>query len=400
MRSTDVLALAAESLRLHRLRTLLTLTAVAVGAVAVLILTSLGEGAKRYVVAQFAALGSNGIAAMPGRTETTGIAPAFGGTRDLTLEDAEDIRRRVPTATDVVPFSLGAARVEWEQRHRDIYVVGVTAGYAPMLDLRVARGRFLPGGDPRRGEPVAVLGPKVARELFGAENPLGQNIRIAGGRFRVVGVLEEKGTALGIDFDDLILVPVSSGLRLFNQSGLNRILIQSRSEESIPATVEQARAVLAERHRAEDFTLITQDAMLRSFRSIIQAITLALAAIAAVSLAVAGIGIMNVMLVSVSERVSEVGLLKALGGTPAQITWLFLAEALLLSGSGALAGILLGAAVLRGASGLWPAVDLSPSAVWVAVIFAFALVNGAVFGLMPARRASRLQAAEALRGKR
>ena len=400
MRTTDVIAMSAESLRLHRLRTLLTVTAVGVGATAVLLLTSLGEGAKRYVVDQFAAFGTNIIAVVPGKTETSGMSAGLGGTRNLTIEDGEDVRRRIPSVSEVVPFSMGAAPAEREQRHRDIYVIGVTTPYAQMLDLKVAQGQFLPPGDPRRGEAVVVLGPKVARELFGTENPVGQTMRLYESRFRVLGVLEPKGMSLGVDFDEIVLVPVATGLRLFNQSSLNRLLVQPRAGVSIPTVERQVRAVLADRHRGEDFTLITQDAMLRSFNSIIEAITLALAAIAAVSLAVAGIGIMNVMLVSVSERVPEVGLLKALGGTRVQITWLFLAEALLLSGSGAVAGILLGAALLRVASGIWPAVDLTPNPIWVAVILAFALLNGAVFGLMPARRAARLQAAEALRGKR
>jgi putative ABC transport system permease protein len=177
-------------------------------------------------------------------------------------------------------------------------------------------------------------------------------------------------------------------------------MVQAPDEASVPTTLREVRAILVERHRVEDFTLVTQDAMLRSFRSIINALTLALAAIAAISLAVAGIGIMNVMLVSVSERVPEVGLLKALGGRGNQILSLFLAEALLLSGAGAVCGLVLGTILLRGASGIWPDLRLRPSPVWAAAIVIFALGAGALFGMIPARRASRLPAAEALRGRR
>jgi putative ABC transport system permease protein len=394
--------MAVESLRLHRLRVGLSLLAVGIGATAVILLTSLGEGAKRYVVDQFASLGTNLVVVLPGRTETTGMGPAsFGGaTRDLTLDDVEAIRRRATAVRDVAPFSLGSAEAEYEERTRSVYVVGTTSNFARLRDLDVAQGTFLPGGDPRRGEPVVVLGSALKRELFRNEGAVGEYVRLAQARFRVVGVLAPKGQSLGVDFDEIALVPVASGMRLFDQSGLYRVMVQADDESSIPAVVRQVTDVLRDRHRAEDFTVVTQDAMLGSFRSIIQALTLALAAIAAISLAVAGIGIMNVMLVSVSERVHEVGLLKALGGRRREIASLFLVEAVLLSGSGAVVGLAAGAVILRVAAGIWPFLPLAPSAAWVAIVLGFSLVTGAVFGLIPARRASRLPAAESLRGTR
>jgi putative ABC transport system permease protein len=400
MRPADLVHLALESLRLHRLRTGLSLLAVAIGAIAVLILTALGDAAKGYVVKQFASLGTNIVGVLPGRTETAGIGSALGGTRDLTLEDAEAIRRLAPAALRVSPFSFGAARAEFEQRHRDVYVIGALANYAVVRDLKIAAGQFLPEGDPRRGGAVVVLGPKLKHELFGSENALGQTVRIAETRLRVIGVTEPKGMSLGIDFDESAIVPVATGMRMFNQSGLFRIMVQARDEASIPTAVRQVRAILTDRHREEDFTIITQDAMLQSFRSIIDALTIALAAIAAISLAVAGIGIMNVMLVSVSERVTEVGLLKALGGEGRQIASLFLAEALLLSGAGAVAGLLVGVLILSVASRALPALTLAPNPYWSVAIILFALLTGGLFGLIPARRAARLPAADSLRGKR
>jgi putative ABC transport system permease protein len=300
----------------------------------------------------------------------------------------------------VTPFSLGAARAEYEQRNRDVFVIGTTSAYASILNLSVAAGQFLPAGDTRRGEPVVVLGSKLRHALFGSENPLGRSIRLAGWRFRVIGVLEPKGQSLGIDFDEPAIVPVAAGMRLFNHSGLNRIIVQAPDEAALPTTLRQIRAILAERHRGEDFTLVTQDAMLQSFRSIIRTLTLALAMIAAISLAVAGIGIMNVMLVGVSERVPEVGLLKALGGQDRQILSLFLAEALLLSGAGAVCGLLGGAVLIHVASRMWPEFPIASNPAWAAAILLFALCAGAVFGLIPARRAAGLPAADALRGRR
>jgi len=399
MRPADLSSLAIESLRLHRLRTGLSFLAVAIGAVAVLLLTSLGNAAKRYVVDQFAAMGANIVAILPGHTETSGMGTALGATRNLTLEDAEAIRRASPAALRVAPTSLGSAPIEFEQRHRDVFVMGVTTEFAEIRRVTMASGQFLPAGDPNRGELVVVLGTKLKEELFSGESALGQNVRIANARLRVIGVMEPKGQSLGFDFDDMAFVPVATGMRLFNQSSLFRVIVQARDEASIPAAVNQAKAILRDRHRDEDFTVITQDAMLQSFRSIINALTLALAAIAAISLAVAGIGIMNVMLVSVSERVAEVGLLKALGADGRQIASLFLAEALLLSGIGAVSGILVGVLLLQLAGRAWPALTLTPSPAWATVIVLFALTAGCVFGLVPARRAARLQAADALRAK-
>jgi putative ABC transport system permease protein len=401
MRAADVASLAVESLRRHRLRTGLSLLAVTIGATAILLLTALGDAAKRYVIEQFAAFGTNVVAVLPGRVETSGFgAGVAGGTRDLTLEDAEDLRRRARAVLEVTPFSLGAARAEYEQRNRDVFVIGTTNAYARILHLSVATGRFLPVGDTRRGEPVVVLGSKLRHALFGSENPLGRSVRLGGWRFRVIGVLGPKGQSLGIDFDEPAIVPVAAGMRLFNHSGLNRIIVQAPDEASIPTTLRQVRAILVERHKGEDFTLVTQDAMLQSFRSIINALTLALAVIAAISLAVAGIGIMNVMLVSVSERVSEVGLLKALGGHGRQILSLFLAEALLLSGAGAVCGLLLGTILIHAASRMWSELPIATNPAWALAILVFALCAGAVFGMIPARRAARLPAADALRGRR
>ena len=402
MRAADILGMAVESLRLHRLRVGLSLLAVGIGATAVMLLTSLGEGAKRYVVEQFASLGTNLVVVLPGRTETSGMGPAsFGGaTRDLTLDDVESIRRRAPAVRDVAPFSLGSAEAEFEERTRSVYVVGTTSSFGRLRDLDVAEGVFLPEGDPRRGEAVVVLGSKLKRELFQNEPALGEYVRLAQARFRVIGVLVPKGQSLGVDFDEIALVPVSSGMRLFDQSGLYRVMVQAADEASIPIVVRQVREVLRDRHRAEDFTIVTQDAMLGSFRNIIQALTLALAAIAAVSLAVAGIGIMNVMLVSVSERVHEVGLIKALGGRRREIASLFLVEAVLLSGLGAVLGLAAGFLILRVAAALWTFLPLTPSPMWAGIVLGFSILIGAVFGLIPARRAARLPAAESLRGTR
>lgn len=402
MRAADVVRTAAESLARHGLRTVLTAVAVAIGAVAVLALTALGEAAERYVIDRFAAMGAQLLVVSPGRTETEGIAgmAMTGAERDLTIEDAEAVRRRAPAVRATVPISLGAGPVEYGQRRRDVYVVGATAEYARLRDLTVARGSFLPGGDPRAGASVAVLGSRLARELFGAGDPVGAVVRVARARFRVIGVLAPKGQSLGVDIDDLVFVPVARGMRLFHHTSLDHVLVQAAGPASIAAAQRQVREVLTDRHRGEDVTVVTQQAMLDSFAAVIGALTAALAGIAAISLAVAGIGIMNVMLVAVSERTAEIGVLKALGARDATVSRLFVTEAALLSAIGAVAGVVAGTAAVVIAARAFPQVPLRPSALWIGIVLALGLGAGTLFGWMPARRAAALPPVEALRGRR
>jgi putative ABC transport system permease protein len=399
MNARDVFGLANEAQWRHRLRTVLTLGGIAIGVTAVIVLTALGNAAKQYVVDRFASLGSNLVIVLPGKVETTGM-PTFGGaTRDLTIEDATAILRQAPVVRMVAPLAMGSARFSYEGLNRDVRVIGTTAEFKEIRNLSVRLGSFLPPGDPRQGDPVVVIGPKIHQEIFQGENPIGRPVRIGQWRFRVIGVIDATDDFLGIDFNDMAMVPVATGMRLFDQSSLFRIFTRCSSADEVPVAMEQIKRVLLERHDDyEDFTLITQDAMLSTFNSVIDALTAALAGIAAISLAVAGIGIMNVMLVSVSERTPEVGLLKALGATRKQILSVFLVESLLLSSTGALLGISVGTILVLVVGGVFPDFPVQPSLVWMAAVLALALVAGIVFGLMPARRAARLQAVVALRG--
>ena len=399
MRASDVVRLASESLVLHRVRTLLTLTAIGIGLTSVLALTGMGEAAKRYVLDQFASVGSNLITVNPGRIESSGMGgvPGMSGERPLTIDDADVIRRQVAQAVRVVPLSLGTASVEHGNRRRDVYLAGATSEFATMRDLTLRAGVFLPGGARAGREHVVVLGAKLARELFGDFPAVGRAVRVAEARFRVIGVMSSKGTSLGVDFDDMAVVPVGAGMTLLGQTNLHHILVQAASGEALPRVREQVRAVLTDRHREEDFTLVTQDAMLATVRDILDMLTLWLSAIAALSLLVAGVGIMNVMLVSVSERVGEIGLLKSLGGRPSDIRVLFLTEAAALCALGAAAGVALHLVLLGVASVLWPALPVRPELAWLSLGVLFVLLLGLLFGWLPARRAARWPAAEALR---
>ncbi len=400
MSAADLLRFAFGALRGHRLRSILTLLGVAIGVAAVVLLTALGEGARLYVTGEFAALGSNLLIVLPGRTETSGTAPIVGGTpRDLTLQDAEAILRRVPRVRRLAPLSVGSARVGYGERRREVTVLGSTSDLLPVRHLEVAAGRFLPPLDPGRAAPVAVIGRRVQSELFGAENPLGRPIRIGDWRFRVVGVLASKGQSLGIDMDDVVIVPVVSGLGLFNQTSLFRLLIEVGAHAEIQTARAQVLEILKARHDdEEDVTVLTQDAVLAAFNRILGALTLALAGIAAISLSVAGIGIMNVMLVAVSERTPEIGLLKALGATPGQILRTFLVEAALLSAAGGALGLLAGQVGAVLLQHFYPALQASPPAWAVGAALGVSLGAGLLFGVLPARRAARLDPVAALAG--
>jgi putative ABC transport system permease protein len=394
----DQVRFALQALRGHRLRTALTLLGMGIGIAAVVLLTALGEGARLYVTDQFASLGSNLLIVLPGRTETTGNMPFIGGTpQDLTLRDAEAILQRVPRVRRLAPLAVGTGRVGYRDRRRQMTVLGSTSELLEVRRLTVAAGRFLPAIDADRAAPVAVIGRTVQRELFREENPLGRSIRIGDWRFRVVGVMEGKGQSLGLDMDDVVIIPVASGLRIFNQSSLFRILVEVAAHAEIDAARTEIIALLKERHNGdEDVTVLTQDSVLSAFNRILGALTLGLAGIAAISLAVAGIGIMNVMLVSVSERTAEIGLLKALGAAPASIMQVFLVEAALLSLLGGSFGLLAGFGGARLLAHLLPALPAQPPDWAVGAAMAVSLGAGIAFGVLPARRAARLDPVTAL----
>lgn len=397
MGTRDLLQFVWTALRSHKVRTALCVLGVAVGVAAVIALTALGEGARRYVIQEFAGIGSNLVFILPGKTETTGAVPGFGGVpHDLTLDDVRALRRTLRKAQHVVPISVGSETVSHGERRRQVAVVGSTAEFLVARDLELRAGRFLPEAELERGAPVTVLGAAVAKELFPGENPLGRVVRVAGWRMRVVGVLAERGTHVGVDMDEIALVPVSTGMRMFDRSSLFRVLISARSADDVGPLCELALDILAERHREEDVTCITQDAVVSTLSSILHALTLAVAAIGGISLGVAGVGIMNVMLVAVSERTAEVGLLRALGVRRGQILAVFLTEAVILAIIGGLIGLAVGWVAISLLVTIYPSLPASPPAWAILSVLAISIFLGALFGATPARRASLLDPMEAL----
>jgi putative ABC transport system permease protein len=396
----DVVGFAMRALGGHRLRTGLSLLGVAIGVAAVVTLTALGEGARRYVLGQFASVGTNMVIVLPGKTETAGAMPGIGGVpHDLTLDDALAVARGVREVDKLAPMVVGTETVAYEERRRQVALFGSTHEALEVRRLGIAQGRFLPPLAWDRGAPIAVLGSNTARELFPAADPVGQVVRVGDWRMRVIGVLEPRGQQLGVDMDDVVIVPVATAMKMLNRSGLFRLVIQVRSYADLERTKQAVVRLLSERHGEEDVTVITQDAVVSAFSSILGALTMALGGIAAVSLAVAGVGIMNVMLVSVSERTREVGLLKALGAGRGQILAAFLAEAILISSAGGLLGLALGWAAVLVLVAVYPALPASPPLWAVLAAFSLSVAVGGVFGVLPARRATRLDPVAALAGR-
>lgn len=394
-------SLAFGALRAHRVRTRLTVAAVAIGVAAVLGLTTLGQSARAYVVDQFAGIGANLLVVLPGHVETGGAGAVFAGgsQRPLTLADAEAVARRVPGVADWAPISAGVAVVSAGPRERSLMVMGSTPSFVTVRGIAVRLGRNLPAIDPRAPAQACVLGHTAARELFPGANPLGEPLRVGDQRFRVTGVLAPVGQQLGVDFDDLVVIPLANAQRLVNREGLFRVILKLSSVDRVPAAEAAARRVLIDRHRGEDFTLITPRAVLGALDEILAALTLALAAIAAISLGVAGVGVMNVMLISVAERVPEVGLMKALGASRAQVVAVFLAEAGLLALSGGVAGVAVGVVAARALALAVPAFPVVTPFWAVEAALGVSLAVGLVFGAVPAARAARVPPVDALAGR-
>jgi len=397
--TVEVVRFAIGALRGHRLRTALSVAGVAVGIAAVVALTALGEGARQYVVQEFSSLGTNLLIVIPGKVETTGMLPFGGTTNDLTVDDFRAVAGRIPYVVDAAPLATGTEVVRAEGRSRSVAVLGTTAELARVRRLEVGSGRFLTPGDPDRGGSEVVLGIKVAHELFGAVSPLGKVVRIGEWRYRVVGVLAPRGRSLGFDFDDIVFIPVRTSMRMFNRSTLFRILIEVGSDRNLAPAKKAVLELLAERHRVEDVTVITQDAVVSTFNSVFGVLTLALVAIASVSLTVAGVGIMNVMLVAVAERRPEIGLLKALGATTRQVLAVFIAEASVLSSLGGAVGLAVGWLSIRAFVQVYPTFPAATPMWAVVSSLVVSLSVGIVFGVVPAQRAAKLDPVQALGGR-
>lgn len=397
MRHPDVIRFAAVALLRQRSRALVLILAVSLSVTSVLLLTALGEGARRYVADQFSSLGKDLLVMFPGRKETTGGLPPVTGNslRQITLDDMHYLGQHQPNVR-LVPLVMGFAEAKQGARLRQTMLLGSSNGLRDTHGLELLFGRWLPG-DAAEDRPAVLLGAKVARELFGQADPVGLWLRFDNRRFRVVGVFTSQSSNLGMDMAEAALIPVGSAMRLFNTEGLFRLLIQPLAGQAVPPLVKRLEQLMQSRHGVLDVTVVRRDAMLATFSTILATLTLAVAGIGAISLLVSGIMMMNLALISTRQRTGEIGLLKALGADSRQIRQLFLWEALLLSGSGALFGTVLGYALVGLAGVIWPGF---PAAVPLLATFCTipaALLTGLFFSWLPASRAARQDPVSSLR---
>ncbi|MCL2524937.1 MAG: ABC transporter permease [Betaproteobacteria bacterium] len=395
----DALHLAGRAIIAQRLRSFLTLLGIAVGIAAVILLTSIGEGIHRFVLGEFSQFGTNVITVIPGKTRTGGTPSGLpSSARPLSLDDARALER-LPDIVAVTPNVRGNAELAANGRTRRTLVSGVNASLPIIYKSTVQSGRFLPDEDAGSARAFAVLGPKVKEELFGADNALGQRLRIGGLQFRVIGVLAPKGQFLGIDLDDVVFIPAARAQELFNREGVDEINIAAAEGAPSARVAAAVRERLMARHGREDFTIVTQEEMLQTLSNILDALTLAVGALGGISLLVGGVGIVTIMTIAVTERTAEIGLLVALGARRRSVLVLFLGEAVALSALGGLFGLLLGiglAQLIHLALPTLP-VHTPPSFVLLAELMAAAI--GLAAGVLPARRAAGLDPVEALRAE-
>ncbi|HEH9430588.1 ABC transporter permease [Aeromonas allosaccharophila] len=397
MRRPDVIRFAAVALLRQRSRALVLILAVSLSVTSVLLLTALGEGARRYVADQFSSLGKDLLVMFPGRKETTGGLPPVTGNslRQITLDDMHYLGQHQPKVR-LVPLVMGFAEAKQGARLRQTMLLGSSNGLRDTHGLVLLSGRWLPG-DAAEDRPVVLLGAVVARELFGQADPVGQWLRFDNRRFRVVGVFTSQSSNLGMDMAEAALIPVGSAMRLFNTEGLFRLLIQPLAGQAVPPLVKRLELLMQARHGVLDVTVVRRDAMLATFSTILSTLTLAVAGIGAISLLVSGIMMMNLALISTRQRTGEIGLLKALGADSRQIRQLFLWEALLLSGSGALFGTGLGYALVALAALIWPSFPVAVPLLATLCTIPAALLTGLFFSWLPASRAARQDPVSSLR---
>ncbi|MFA5632140.1 MAG: ABC transporter permease [Porticoccaceae bacterium] len=386
------------ALMTQKLRSLLTIVGFAIGIAAMVLLSSLGEGLRRFVLEEFSQFGSHIVAVTPGKAETFGLGGIMSTTRPLGLEDAEALSR-LPGVLQTVPVVMGNSQVKAQGRSRYTNIAGVGPQADQAWKLTVASGTFLPQEDFTRARAFAVLGSKLREELFGQSNPLGQHVHIGGNRFRVVGVMASKGDFLGNDLDDMIYIPSVRALQMFNRESLMEIDIFYSPGTPTADIVKRVKDLLIRRHGFEDFTIVTQDQMLETMDNILRILKFAGAGLGAISLLVGGVGITTILMITVSERVSEVGLLRALGGTRRQVRNLFLGEAVLLGLVGGLCGVAVIVLFLGVAKLLVPGlpIGIEPGIIAAALLLSMAI--GLVAGLKPAMNATRLNPIDALRAE-
>lgn len=386
----------------NKTRSFLTTLGVIIGVLSVILLTSIGNGLTVFIEKQFQNLGSNLLIVSPGEivSEDGGFnqeqAALSLSTSKLTLGDVSSLERVGYPLGEVGPVIEGSVEIRSDQGKRRGISIATTDAYENLRNTHSVQGRFLSSSDVSGNRKVAVIGDKIAAKLFEGKNPVGSNVTINRVRFEIIGVAEKKadGGFGGPDIDSAVYIPITTAKSALGQDKMSYILVQSVDKQSIPSAIEKIKTTMNKRLNSEDFSVTDQSQILKTIQTILGTLTVGLAGIAAISLFVGGIGIMNIMLVAVSERTKEIGLRKALGATPNNIMLQFLIESAVLSTLGGMVGIILG---VLGAMAIHPFFPATASINSILLAFGVSLATGIVFGVFPARKAAQLSPIEALR---
>lgn len=390
----ELLKLSWQSLVANKLRSILTTLGIIIGVFAIIVLVSLGTGLQGYITNQISGLGSNLLFVIPGRE---GGARTPGGivANKLLLSDSKTLALALKAFANVSPFVQKSASISYKNRvDKGVAIGGASYNYSQIVSVKIDKGTSFTQAQENSGAKVTMIGATVVTKLFPNEDPVGKVITIGSSRYTVIGILAKRGSLFGIDQDNAVSIPITVAQKEFNITNVNVIYISAKNASQIPFVKSQAEHILLKRLTEDDFNIQTQDTALATVTNITNILSIALGGIAAISLLVGGIGVANIMLVSVTERTKEIGLRKALGAKRSDILKQFLLEAVILSLLGGTIGILLGLGVSYGLSKLFVS-QVTPWSILLA--FSFSVAIGITFGMAPAVKASRLSPIEALR---
>ncbi len=393
----ESVTIALNALNISKVRSFLTMLGVIIGVFSVILLVSIGSGLQRFIEKQFEEIGSNLLFIMPGKfsfRDSREGGPPGGGSKKITFEDIKYLENRSKYVVNLLPIITKTADIQWGRQAYNTFVIGTTETYTTIRRSPVSSGKFFTKSHAQTGKKVAVIGTTVSEKLFKKTDPLNKKIRVSGVTYTVIGVLTTKGASVGSDQDDQIIIPFTAYQRQFNPGGVSYVYAEIAKNGDLGLAKAEIENILGRIKKRDDFSVVDQRELLSTISSILSVLTLGLGGIAAISLLVGGIGIMNIMLVSVTERTREIGLRKAVGATPKTILRQFLIEAVILSFGGGGIGVVLGMLVSLILSKFLP----TSVTLW-SILLAFGVSGcvGLIFGVAPAFKAAKLNPIDALR---